>query len=88
MMLKVGKLYRHHMIKTHPGMTIRACYVKRVHNEWYGGIDTIGDITEYGHAMLLVEYQKREPYNRSNYAIFLVGDRFVRMDPCLVEPIP
>ena len=92
MKLEVGKLYRHHMIKTHPGMTIRACFVKRGNYDydngmygWNGGINSIGEITEYANAMMLVEFHHQD--RRMPFGIFLVGDHFVMIDPCLVEPV-
>ena len=92
MKFEVGKLYRHHMITKQPGERIRGCFVKRGNYDydngmygWNGGINTIGDITEYADAMLLVEFHHDN--KRMPFAIFLVGDRFIMMDPYLVEPV-
>lgn len=91
-MLEVGKLYRHHMVSD-PRQSIRGCFVKRGRYDydngmygWTGGTNTIGDITEYAHALLLVEFHQQTP-RRMACGIFLVGDRFVMLDPHLVEPV-
>ena len=92
MKLEVGKLYRHHMIKGQPGQKINGCFVKRGKYDydngmygWNGGVNTIGDITEYADALMLVEFYHQA--DRMPFGIFLVGDRFVMIDPCLVEPV-
>lgn len=92
MKLEVGKLYRHHMVTKQPGETIRGCFVKRGNWQydngmygWNGGINTIGDITAYAHALLLVEFHHED--RSMPFGIFLVGDRFVMIDPCMVEPV-
>ena len=91
-MLQVGKLYRHHMITKQPGERIRGCFVKRGNYDydngmygWTGGINSIGEITEYADAMLLVEFHHEA--RRPVFGIFLVGDRFVMINPNLVEPV-
>lgn len=93
-MLEVGKLYRHHMVSGNPRQTIRGCFVKRGKYDydngmygWTGGVNTIGDITEYAHALLLVEVVHVQTPRRTARGIFLVGDRFVMLDPHLVEPV-
>lgn len=82
-MLEVGKLYRHHMIRTHPGVRILGCIVYRgVDGDWIGGIDTIAIITDYAESLMFVEMSEAK-----KSGIFLAGDRFVMIDVELVEAL-
>ncbi len=89
-MLEVGKLYRYYTYNGKSGQIIRGCIVKRggmIDNGlsgWLGDINTIEDITEYAGAMLLVEYYEAGSQYMP-YGIFLVGDRYVMLDPAVVE---
>lgn len=90
-MLEVGKLYRHLMIKEQPGKSILGCFVTgsivNGSRTWTGGVETLGDITEWAGAMMLIEYLPLYEGYRTHMAIFLVGDRFVMLTPKTIEPV-
>ena len=83
---KVGKLYRHKMRRTHPGLRINGCVVKRSqkNTSWQGSIITIADVTENVDAMLLIDVI---PFGKtlSNSLIFLAGDRFISFNEKEIE---
>lgn len=89
-MLEVGKLYRHHMIRSRPGARILGCIMHRDDNgKWNGNILTVQPITDNAGSMIFIEMYENDILNlgKNNMGIFLAGDRFVMVYTDLVEAI-